>query len=63
MKLFLPGMLNCATEVRDNVVFTREMNSRSLEVFCSIILCPVSFKQSESNAGNLQVFYLLSSLN
>lgn len=56
-------MLNCATEVRDNVAFTREMNSRSLEVFYSIILCPVSFKQSESNAGNLQVFYLLSSLN
>ena len=30
VKLFLLGMLNCATEVRDNVARTKEMNPRSL---------------------------------
>lgn len=30
VKLFLPGMMNCATEVRGNVACTRETNSRSL---------------------------------
>lgn len=28
VKLFLLGMLNCVTEVRDNVACTREMNPR-----------------------------------
>lgn len=61
VKLFLPGMLNCAAEVRDNHLYYR--SESQIALFHAVLLCPVSCEQFESNAANLEIFYLLCCLN